>query len=297
MSSSGVVGTIGALWRFPVKSMQGEQLDAADVLDAGIVGDRAYALIDQQTGKVVSAKQPRLWPDLLACRATFPVSPRRGDEIPPARIDLPDGASVMTDALDVDAVLSRFFGRDVQLARAAPVDFTIDQYHPDIENLDPEGHRDEVTETKLGAALFGELGMPSGVPEGSFMDAFPISVITTSTFDHLARLQPGSRFDARRFRMNLVVHTTEPGFVENAWVGRVLQVGDDVQLAVVMPDPRCVMTTLAQPGLPRDAAILKSLATHNRLDVAGVGQYPCAGVYAATASLGVIRMSDALSLL
>src|SRR2546428_700215 len=170
MGASDNLGTIAGLWRFPVKSMLGEELDAVDVAQGGIVGDRAYALVDKKTGKVASAKHPKVWPDLLRCRATFTEPPRPGEPLPPARIDLADGTSVTSDAPDVDAVLSRFCGREVELAHAAPDDFTIDQYHPDQENLDPAGHRDEVTEAKLGAALFNEMGMPSPVPEGSFFD-------------------------------------------------------------------------------------------------------------------------------
>ena len=297
MNGAEVVGTIGALWRFPVKSMQGEQVDAAGVGEAGIVGDRAFAIVDRETGKVASAKHPKLWPDLIACRAAFVEPPGPEGELPPARIDLPDGTFVMSDAPDADAVLSRFFGRDVELARAAPEDFTIDQYHPDLEHLDPQGHRDELTQSKLGAALFKEIGAPSAVPEGSFMDVFPVSVITTSTLDHLGELEPESRFDVRRFRMNLIVDTAAGGFVENGWLGRAVQVGDDVQLAVAIPDPRCVMTTVAQPDLPRDPRVLKLLAQHNRLDVAGGGLYPCAGVYAVTASSGIITTGDPVALL
>ena len=156
MNSSEPVGTVRALWRFPVKSMLGEELDAADLSEGGIVGDRAYAIRDRETGKVASAKHPKLWPDLLACRAAFVEPPRPGDELPPVRIELADGDSVLSDAADVDAVLSRFFGRDVELARAAQNGYTIDQYHPDEENYDPEGHRDEVVEARLGAAFFNE---------------------------------------------------------------------------------------------------------------------------------------------
>jgi uncharacterized protein YcbX len=129
------------------------------------------------------------------------------------------------------------------------------------------------------------------------MDVFPVSVMTTSTLDHLDELQPASRFDVRRFRMNLIVDTATAGFVENGWVGRVLDVGGSVRLAVAMPDPRCVMTTVAQPELPRDPTILKALVKYNRLDVGGGGLYPCAGVYAATASPGTIRRGDPVSLL
>ena len=124
------VGTVRMLWRFPVKSMLGEQVDVVELGEGGIVGDRAYAVRDRATGKVASAKNPKRWPDLFACRAAFVEPPRPGDELPPVRINLPNGDSVRSDAPDVDAVLSGFFGRDVELARAAQNGYTIDQYHP-----------------------------------------------------------------------------------------------------------------------------------------------------------------------
>jgi uncharacterized protein len=296
MDASDAVGTVEGLWRFPVKSMLGEELDAAGVGEGGIVGDRAFALVDKSTGKVASAKHPKVWPQLLWCRASFVEPPRPDEELPPVRIDLADGTSVTSDAPDVDAVLSSFCGRDVELARAAPDDFTIDQYHPDQENLDPAGHRDEVTESKLGAALFDEMGIPSAVPEGSFFDVFPISVLTTSTLEQLTELEPQSTFDTRRFRMNVIVATPARGFAENSWLGHALDIGDDVRLGVAMPDPRCVMTTVAQEGLEKDPQVLKALARHNRLDVAGGGLYPCAGVYAVVASPGTIRKGDRVRL-
>ena len=294
MNSSEPVGTIGALWRFPVKSMLGEELDAAELGEGGIAGDRAYAIVDGQTGKVASAKHPKQWPNLLECRAAFVEEPRAGEEPPAARIELADGASVLSDAPDVDAVLSRFFGREVELARAAQNGYTIDQYHPDEEDYDPEGHRDEVVEARLGAAFFNDRGLPSAVPEGSFFDLFPLSVLTTSTLDHLGELEPESRFDARRFRMNVIVETAQAGFAENEWVGRTVALGDDVRISVALPDPRCVMPSLAQKDLPRDPRILKALARHNRIDVAGA-LYPCAGVYAVAAATGTIRKGDSVS--
>ena len=287
-------GTVSAVWRFPVKSMLGEELEAAEVTEGGIVGDRAYALVDSGTGKVVSAKHPKKWPNVLACRASFIEPPLPGQEPPPVRLDLADGTSVTSDAPDADAVLSRFFGRDVELASAAQNGYTIEQYHPDLD-YDPE-HRDELTDIKLGAAFFDERGLPSAVPEGSFFDLFPLTVLTTSTLEHLAELAPDSQFDVRRFRMNIIVDTSGSGFVENDWVGRVLEIGD-VRLAVALPDPRCVMPSLAQPGLPRDGEVLKTLAKHNRLDVGGSGLYPCAGVYAVSESGGTVRQGDRVGLI
>jgi uncharacterized protein YcbX len=295
MNSYQRVGSVRALWRFPVKSMLGEELDAADLGEGGMVGDRAYALVDKETGKVASAKHPKLWPDLLACRAAFVEPPRPGDELPQARIELPDGNSVLSDAEDVDAVLSRFFGRDVKLAHTAQSGYTIDQYHPDEQDYDPEGHRDEVVEARLGAAFFNERGLPSAVPEGSFFDLFPLSVLTTSSLDRLGELEPESRFDARRFRMNVIVDTPAHGFVENEWLGNKLAIGDDVKLGVALPDPRCVMPSLAQEDLPRDSRILKALARHNRIDVAG-SLYPCAGVYAVAETTGTVRKDDPVTL-
>src|SRR5712672_1547727 len=75
------------------------------------------------------------------------------------------------------------------------------------------------------------------VPDGSFFDAFPLSVLTSSSLEQLGEFEPQGRFDARRFRMNVLVDTTEPGFVENEWLGRKLAIGGEVRIAVAMPDP------------------------------------------------------------
>jgi uncharacterized protein YcbX len=290
------VGTVRALWRFPVKSMLGEELDTADLSEGGVVGDRAYAIVDRETGKVASAKHAKVWPDLLKCRATFVEPPRPDADAPPARIDLADGTSVRSDAPDVDAVLSRFFGRDVELASAADHGYTIDQYHPDEEDYDPDGHRDEVVEARLGAAFFNERGLPSAVPEDSFFDLYPLSILTTSTLDRLGELEPETSFDLRRFRMNVIVDGAAPGFVENDWVGHSVAIGDGVRLGVALPDPRCCMPSLEQEGVPRDPKVLKALARHNRIDVAGA-LFPCAGVYAVAEATGTVRHDDPVSLI
>jgi hypothetical protein len=281
---------------FPVKSMRGVRLEQGEFTERGLVGDRAYAIIDADTGKVASAKSVRLFPDLFGCRAEFVEPPRLDDELPQVRITLPDGTSVTSDSNDVDRVLSAFFRRDVTLARAAPDDFTIDQYHPDVEDADPAGHRDTVVEQKLGSAFFAEAGLASPVPVGSFFDLFPVSVLTTSTLDQLTKLQPDSSFDARRFRMNVIVDTKEAGFVENNWIGRELAIGGAIRLNVALPDPRCVMTTLAQEELPRDTEILRTLVRHNRIQVGDAGLFPCVGVYAVVQASGTLRIGDSVSL-
>jgi hypothetical protein len=132
--------------------MAGERLEQAELTVRGVLGDRAYALIDADTGKVVSAKSVKLFPGMLDCQAAYVEPPRPVGALPAVRITLPGGPSVTSGSDDVDLVLSEHFGRDVTLARAAPNDYTIDMYHPDVENIDPAGYRDTFVEQKLGSA-------------------------------------------------------------------------------------------------------------------------------------------------
>jgi len=296
MATGEVVGSVGELWRFPVKSMRGEQLPEAEVTARGVLGDRAYALVDTDTGRVVSAKSVRMFPGILNCTARFVEQPRRNAEAPAVQISLADGKAVRSDSGDVDRVMSAFFGRNVSLRHSAPEDFTIDQYHPNVEGADPGGNRDAVVPQKLGSALFAALGMTSPVPVGSFLDVFPMSVLTSSTLARLTELQPQTRFDLRRFRMNVILKTDGSGFVENDWVGHTLGLGEGAQLRVALLDPRSVMTTLAQDDLPQDTEVLRSLVHHNRLQVGDLGKYPCAGVYAVVAAQGTVRTGDSVTL-
>jgi uncharacterized protein YcbX len=289
-------GSVAGLWRFPVKSMAGEQLSEAALTARGFLGDRAYGLVDVETGKVVSAKSAKRFPGILSCRAAFLEAPEVGSDTPPVRIMFP-GGSTTSDAADCDHVLTGFFRRRVKLSSVAPEDFTIDQYHPDVAEADPAGYRDTIVEMKLGSALFAEIGAPSPVPVGAFFDVFPVSVISTSTLDQLQQLQPGSRFEARRFRMNVVVETGEEGFVENGWIGQDISLGDGARVRIAMADPRCVMPTLAQDDLPRDNDILRTLVRHNRLEIEPGRRYPCAGVYGVVEQAGEVRLGDRVAVI
>ena len=119
-SSKGFVGSVQSLWRYPVKSMQGEELEAAEITERGFSGDRAYALIDKTTGKVVSAKNPRRWGSLLGFSATFCEPPRLGEPLPPVRITFPDGTVVRSNQVEVDRRLSNVLQCDVTLATTPP---------------------------------------------------------------------------------------------------------------------------------------------------------------------------------
>lgn len=292
MAQSEIVGSVAELWRFPVKSMRGERLQEAAITERGVLGDRAYALIDTDTGRVVSAKSVKLFPDILNCEAKFVQPLQRGDDTPPVQISLPDGTVLRSDSANVDHALSKYFKRKVALRRSAPDDFTVDQYHPDVEGADPGGNKDAVVAQKLGSALFASLGMESPVPVGSFLDVFPVSVLTTSTLSRLAGLQPQSRFDLRRFRMNVILKTEPADFIENNWIGHTLALGNTTRLTVALNDPRCVMVTVAQDDLPKDTEILRALVRHNRVKLGDLGEFPCAGIYAIVATSGSVGVGD-----
>ena len=270
--SSATSGAIVALWRYPVKSMQGEELNASEVGERGLLGDRAYALVDAHDGKIASAKNPRKWPHLFDFRATYSESPRRHATMPPVHITLPDGTRTVSTQPDLAARLTPALGREVALQAAAPERPVLEEYWPDLEGLT---HRDAVTD--------------EGMPAGTFFDLATVHLLTTATLDALRALHPPGRFEVRRFRPNIVltVEGGARGFVENEWVGRTLRLGSEVRLQVFRPCGRCVMTTLPQSDLPADSDILRTAVRHNKGQV---------GVYATVLHGGTIRRGDTIRL-
>ena len=264
------LGAVVSLWRYPVKSMMGEELNATEVSERGLLGDRAYALIDSADGKAATAKNPRKWPRLFDFRAACIEPARPGAKVPPVRIELPDGTTVASDQSDLNQVLSKALNREVTFRAAQRGAVNAEEYWPDMEGLD---HRNTVTDFTL--------------PAGTFFDVAMVHVLTTATLDRLRTLYPQGRFEVRRFRPNIVVQlvSDEKGFAENAWVGHTLAIGTAVRLNITSPCGRCVMTTLAQGDLPRDPGILRTAAQHNQVNV---------GVYAAVVRGGTIRRGDSV---
>jgi uncharacterized protein YcbX len=259
---------IAALWRYPVKSMLGHQLDEVTVGQAGVRGDRRFALVDVATGKVASAKQPRLWRSLLHARAV-----ENGGEV---QITLPDGGQTTAGDPAVHDRLSTMLGRPVRLS-AVPFD------RADIDRADPDEVLDQGVEAEVAAS---QLVLGEAVPEATFLDYAPLHLITTTTLAHIG--QP-----AARYRPNLVIRTPpgHPPFAENAWAGRTMTLGE-VVVRVVLPTPRCAIPTLEHGDLPRDPGALRTLMAQNRVEVPGFGVLPAAGVYATVEQAGVLRSGD-----
>jgi uncharacterized protein YcbX len=262
------LGSVVSLWRYPVKSMMGEELNATEVTQRGLIGDRAYALVDSSDGKAATAKNPRKWPRLFDFSATFIEPARAATGVPPVRIALPDGSTVTSDQSDLNQILSKALNREVTLRAAEHGEVNAEEYWPDMEGLE---HRDTVTDFTL--------------PEGTFFDCAMVHLLTTATLNRLSELYPQGRFEVRRFRPNVVVQlaSREKEFAENAWVSHTLAIGDEVRLSITGPCGRCVMTTLAQGDLSKDPGILRTAAQYNQVNV---------GVYAAVARGGTIRRGD-----
>lgn len=274
-------GIVTSLWRYPVKSMMGEELTSTQVSEQGLFGDRAYALLDSADGKVATAKNPRKWPNLFAFRAALIEPSARSTKVHSLRITLPDGTIVTGDQSDVDQILSEALCRQVTLATTQGDPVTkaqssmsaawirkAEEYWPDIEGLE---HRETVTDFTL--------------PKGTFFDCATVHLLTTATLDRLHNVYPEGEFEVPRFRPNIVVRPEggEGTFVENSWIGRTIAIGDEVQLSITEPCGRCVMTTLAQGELSQDGNILRTAVQYNQGQV---------GVYAAVVRGGIIRRGD-----
>ena len=282
-----MVGTVNGLRRYPVKSMLGEDLDVGDVTFRGLDHDRRLAVVSRRTGRVASAKYPKLWRALLTLSAT--ADPPAGGEgaADGVRITLPDGGIVKSTDPDVDRVLSALLSEPVTLTATPPPGASLDRAVPEAVLAD--GVTAEVP------AEIIEIG--AGAPPGTFVDFAPLHLLTTGTLDRIAGLSARGVADPERYRPNIVIRTTVPGFAENDWLDRYLAVGEDLILRVIARTPRCAVPTLAHGPLPRDVDALRVLARHNRLSpVEDADPEPCAGVYAEVLNPGRIHVGDSVFL-
>lgn len=302
-----VVGTVQEIWRYPVKSMSGEQLSHCTVGPLGIPGDRGWALRDEGAGEVRGAKY---LPRLMQCSARYRTPPGETD-IPPVDIVLPDRTTIGSDDPDVNARLSALLRRTVTLwrlqpaanrghyRRAQPGAFVLG-WMSRRRRLRPyigTAIRYAGLEAEVRAAFSREKNealpdfsaFPPDLfeftsPPGTYFDAFPIHLLTTASLEAMARVNPAVVWDVRRFRPNFLIATERgiEGLVEASWPPRTLRIGE-AELKCEIPTVRCGMTTHAQDGLARDPAVLRTI-------VRKAGQN--LGVYATPAENGCVAVGD-----
>ena len=278
------IGSVLEIWRFPVKSMGGEQVPSTTIAERGVHGDRLWAVRDVDKNVLTNAKRI---PRLLLCRARFVEEPAADvgpGTIPPVEITFPDGTSVRSTDADVDARLSAFLDRRVTLC--ALRDASDREHYKAASSTAAEMREAFAIDdgepmpdfSMMPLAKLAELGRYA-TPPGTYFDAMPLHVITTASL---------GAFDRRRFRANIVVDTgSETGYLENEWTGATLAIGD-VTAFVDCPTPRCSMPTRAQqPDIPADKSVLKTIVRDaDRL----------LGAYATPTKPGAVRVGDAVTL-
>lgn len=243
------------IWRYPVKSLQGERLAEAAIDDTGLRGDRCWGVRDETTGKILTAKrEPRL---LLAAAAL--------DTDGTVDITLPSGDHCHGAGPDVDAALTDWLQRQVSLVDATATSGGEAEYYANA--IDESSEAISFT-----------------MQHGRFVDASPLLLLTTASLRAGSHLHPEGEWEARRFRPNVLIDAGGDGWVEDGWCGHPVRIGS-VEVVPREPCVRCTMVTRAQPGLGRDLDVFKSLAR---------GHGATMGVWSAVSTPGSVAVGDAV---
>lgn len=267
--------------RYPVKSLMGESIPAAELTPTGITGDRAWAVRDEKRGGIRGGKKI---PQLMTLMA------RSGSPTP--TITAPDGESLAANSEHIHTWLSEKLHHPVTLWPLLPAE-RLDHYRrgaPDTEDLEQELRAvfgrlpDEPLPDLTG---FEEL-LEFESPPGTYFDAFPISIMSLQSLNTMNQLVGDSQFDVRRFRPNLLVDIpqSEDPFPEQAWLGATLSVGSAI-MRIESTCPRCSMTTHAFDDLPRDTEIMRKLVNHSHGNL---------GIYASVQTPGQISLGDRITI-
>ena len=270
------------IYRYPVKSMMGELLSKADIGEAGIQGDRGWAVRDEKRGGIRGGKKI---PQLMTLAA------QSGPTVP--LITAPDGDSASASAESINDWLSDKLNHPVTLWPLLPAD-QLDHYRrgaPDTEDFEQElravfGRLPD--EPLPDLAGFEEL-LEFESPPGTYFDAFPISIMSQQSLATMDQLEGESRFDARRFRPNLLVDVpgSDHPFPEQAWVGKTLAIGS-VTLKIDTTCPRCAMTTHGFDDLPQDPQIMRKMVANSEGNL---------GIYASVVKVGKVATGDSVSVM
>jgi uncharacterized protein YcbX len=226
---------LAGMWRYPVKSMQGEALAVAGIGPSGVAGDRRWGVRAEASGTVLSAKREGR---LLMARATTATSATNGQTV---LISLPSGQQLTGVGTATDEALSAWLGCSVRLVEAGDSTPTFASQADETDDASP-------TVTWLGRPW-------------AFVDSSPVHLLTTATLRSVRGERPDLDWQVARFRPNLLVDVSGEERVEDAWVGRRCSVGE-VELEIIKPCSRCVMVTRAQRGgLHRQFSVLTHLSS------------------------------------
>lgn len=311
------IGTVKQIWRYPVKSMAGEQIDACSVGTLGIPLDRGWAIRDETTGEITNGKHiPLLMQGYARYREPLPQAHAGNGSVPHVVMHFPDGVEVFSDSAEVNAQLSELLGRSVSLWPLQPpsneefyrrksktarvLGRLARQYRPfraALPALTAFGRAKadlrELFSREQGEPVPDLSTLPPEIleftsPRGTFFDAFPIHALTTASLEMMKRLNPEAAWDVRRFRPNFLIETDAgiKGLIESEWPGQKLRIGA-VELRCEIPTVRCGMTIQAQKEFPKDPSILRSIVKDAQQNL---------GIYASVIGAGEVRVGDVVEI-
>lgn len=276
------VGTVKSLWRYPVKGMAGELVEAAALGPMGIEGDRLMAVQDVARQEIQSCK---FRPALLQCRA------HTTDSDDGLVITFPDGAALPVDDPLVNESISKLLGHESVLLALRPAS---DRDFYRRYKVDETTWLDELKETfarEPSEPLPDLDNLPADAQTyvsilGSFFLVSRFHLITTASLKHLSALNTAADWDEARFRPNLVIETSDAfaGLVEQSWLGHTIKIGD-VTIACSETAPRCGAVVRKQQNLAQDSSILRTIVREAHQNL---------GIYADILGQGNIKVGDAV---
>lgn len=256
-----VVGTVESLWRYPVKSMRGEELDEIFAGYAGVYGDRLFAFESSANRKGFPFFTGRDKRQMIRYKVRF-----RN----PQKAARPRNLSEAEKA-------------NANPITANPSDLMIDVETPDKETF-PIDHPALIDSLRANVDANHKLRLIRS--DKALTDCRPLSIFAVQSAKKLGE-ETGVTVDKRRFRANVYLDL-KSAFSEDEMVGKSLRIGAKVVVAVLERDPRCMMITLDPDTAEKTPAILKKVAqAHDGF----------AGVYGAILAEGTIRRGDSVELL
>jgi len=287
-----LAGRVAEIWRYPVKSMGGERLAQSAIATRGLHADRMWAVRDVELNTLTTARR---WPVLLQCSARFAQDPAGRSAGPGDVLEVvvtfPNRSELSSSDPEMDHHLSELIGKPARLESLPALTEKRRYRTPQVTKADIRRQFAIADGEPLpDFSMFpvrklAELARYA-TPVGALYDAYPILLMTRASLRAMAGCSPGSQFDVRRFRPNVLIDRDGAELAEFGWCGGRLQ-APNVTFATEIPALRCSIPTRQQGDLPADPDVLRTINAHAD---------HCLGVYANVATAGTLAEGDPLEL-